>query len=42
MGAYTQKEAEAAIGLRTDNGPLQKAKEEAQAMEMETDNGIAT
>lgn len=35
---YTQKEAEAAIGLRTDNGPRQTARESAQDMEVEMDN----
>lgn len=35
---YTQKEAEAAIGLRTDNGPRQTAKENAQDVEVEMEN----
>lgn len=32
---YTQKEAEAAIGLRTDNGPRQTAKDNSREVEME-------
>jgi len=45
---YTQKEAEAAIGLRTDNGSRQAAKENTQDVEVEMensglmDNGVAT
>jgi len=35
---YTQKEAEAAIGLRTDNGPRQTAKENTQNVEVEMEN----
>jgi bud site selection protein 20 len=35
---YTQKEAEAAIGLRTDNGPKQAAKEKTQDIEVEMEN----
>ncbi|KAE8450042.1 hypothetical protein EG329_007181 [Mollisiaceae sp. DMI_Dod_QoI] len=35
---YTQKEAEAAIGLRTDNGPRQAAKENTQNVEVEMEN----
>ncbi|KUJ14730.1 zinc finger protein [Mollisia scopiformis] len=35
---YTQKEAEAAIGLRTDNGPKQAAKENTKDMEVEMEN----
>lgn len=35
---YTQKEAEAAIGLRTDNGPKQAAKEKTQDTEVEMEN----
>jgi bud site selection protein 20 len=35
---YTQKEAEAAIGLRTDNGPRQTAKENTQDVEVEMEN----
>jgi len=34
---YTQKEAEAAIGLRTDNGARQNSKDEVQAMDVEMD-----
>lgn len=38
---YTQKEAEAAIGLRTDNGPRQAAKDDTQSMEVEMeDSGL--
>ncbi len=37
-GAYTQKEAETAIGLRTDNGPRQTAKEKTKDMEVEMEN----
>jgi bud site selection protein 20 len=32
---YTQKEAEAAVGLRTDNGPRMAAKENVKDMEVE-------
>lgn len=32
---YTQKEAEAAIGLRTDNGPHHTSKESANEMDVE-------
>jgi bud site selection protein 20 len=45
---YTQKEAEAAIGLRTDNGPRQAAKENTQNVEVDMENsgfmddGVAT
>jgi len=35
---YTQKEAEAAIGLRTDNGPRQAAKENTKDTEVEMEN----
>jgi len=35
---YTQKEAEAAIGLRTDNGPRQAAKENTKDVEVEMEN----
>jgi bud site selection protein 20 len=35
---YTQKEAEAAIGLRTDNGPRQAAKENTMDTEVEMEN----
>lgn len=35
---YTQKEAEAAIGLRTDNGPRLAAKENTKDMEVEMEN----
>jgi bud site selection protein 20 len=35
---YTQKEAEAAIGLRTDNGPRQAAKDCTQDVEVEMEN----
>jgi len=34
-GPYTQKEAEAAIGLRTDNGPRMAAKDNMVEVEME-------
>lgn len=38
---YTQKEAEAAIGLRTDNGPRLAAKENTKDVEVEMeDSGI--
>ncbi|EPE25977.1 C2H2 and C2HC zinc finger [Glarea lozoyensis ATCC 20868] len=37
-GAYSQQEAEAAVGLRTDNGPRQAAKEKTQDMEVEMEN----
>jgi bud site selection protein 20 len=37
-GAYSQQEAEAAVGLRTDNGPRQAAKENTQNMEIEMEN----
>ncbi|RDL30445.1 C2H2 and C2HC zinc finger [Venustampulla echinocandica] len=40
-GAYTQKEAEAAVGLRTDNGPRQAAKDNTQDVEVEMeDSGL--
>lgn len=35
---YSQKEAEAAIGLRTDNGPRQAAKENTTNVEVEMEN----
>lgn len=35
---YSQKEAEAAIGLRTDNGPRQAAKENTKNVEVEMEN----
>jgi bud site selection protein 20 len=35
---YTQKEAEAAIGLRTDNGPRQAAKENTTDVEIDMAN----
>ncbi len=35
---YTQKEAEAAIGLRTDNGPRQEAAEKMQDVEVEMED----
>ncbi|KAF4622674.1 hypothetical protein G7Y89_g14349 [Cudoniella acicularis] len=35
---YTQKEAEAAIGLRTDNGPRQAAKDKTQDTEIEMED----
>jgi bud site selection protein 20 len=35
---YTQKEAEAAVGLRTDNGPKQAAKENTKDIEVEMEN----
>jgi bud site selection protein 20 len=35
---YTQKEAEAAIGLRTDNGSRQAAKENTKDVEVEMEN----
>jgi bud site selection protein 20 len=37
-GPYTQKEAEAAIGLRTDNGPKMNAKENVKDVEVEMEN----
>ncbi|PMD20503.1 hypothetical protein NA56DRAFT_646191 [Hyaloscypha hepaticicola] len=37
-GPYTQKEAEAAIGLRTDNGPRQAAKENTKDVEVDMEN----
>jgi hypothetical protein len=38
---YTQKEAEAAIGLRTDNGPRQTATQSARDMEIDMeDSGL--
>lgn len=37
-GAYTQEEAEAAIGQRTDNGPRQAAKANTQDVEVEMEN----
>lgn len=45
---YSQKEAEAAIGLRTDNGPRQAAKNNTKDTEIEMEDsrllgdGIAT
>jgi bud site selection protein 20 len=39
---YTQKEAEAAIGLRTDNGPRQAAKDTTEDVEVEMNDGVAT
>ncbi len=45
---YTQKEAEAAVGLRTDNGPRMAAKENTKDVEVEMENsgfleeGLAT
>ncbi len=45
---YSQKEAEAAIGLRTDNGPRQAAKDNTRDTEIEMEDsrllgdGIAT
>jgi hypothetical protein len=35
---YTQKEAEAAVGLRTDNGPRMRAKENTKNTEVEMEN----
>lgn len=35
---YTQKEAEAAVGLRTDNGPRQAAKENTKDVEVDMEN----
>ena len=35
---YTQKEAEAAIGLRTDNGPKSAAKENTKDVEVDMEN----
>lgn len=35
---YTQKEAEAAIGLRTDHGPRQAAKENTKDVEVDMEN----
>lgn len=35
---YTQKEAEAAVGLRTDNGPRMAAKENVKDVEVEMEN----
>ncbi|CAG8954183.1 hypothetical protein HYFRA_00005803 [Hymenoscyphus fraxineus] len=37
-GAYTQAEAEAAVGMRIDNGPRQAAKEKTQDMEVEMED----
>ncbi|KAL3418025.1 C2H2 finger domain-containing protein [Phlyctema vagabunda] len=37
-GPYTQKDAEAAIGLRTDNGPRAAARENMQDTEVEMEN----
>jgi bud site selection protein 20 len=37
-GPYTQKEAEAAIGLRTDNGPRQAAKENTKDVGVDMEN----
>lgn len=34
---YTQKEAEAAIGLHTDNGPRQAAKDKTQDVEVDVE-----
>ena len=45
---YTQKEAEAVVGLRTDNGPRIVAKESVKDAEVEMENsefleeGLAT
>lgn len=45
---YTQKEAEAAVGLRSGNGTRQAAKEKPQDIEVEmedsglTEDGLAT
>ena len=40
-GPYTQKDAEAAIGLRTDNGPRITAKENTKNIEVEMeDSGL--
>lgn len=39
---YTQKEAEEAIGLRTDNGPCSQSQQKIQDIEMEiVDAGVA-
>ena len=35
---YTQKEAEAAIGLRTDNGPRQSARDNVDDVEVEMED----
>ena len=35
---FTQKEAEAAVGLRTDNGPRMAAKENVKDVEVEMEN----
>ncbi|KAE9369607.1 hypothetical protein N431DRAFT_345302, partial [Stipitochalara longipes BDJ] len=35
---YTQQEAEAAIGLRTDNGPRQAAQENTKDVEVDMEN----
>ena len=35
---YTQKEAEAAIGFRTDNGPRQSAKDNTKDVEVNMEN----
>lgn len=35
---YSQKEAEAAIGLRTDNGPRHSAKDNANDVEVEMED----
>jgi bud site selection protein 20 len=37
-GPYTQMEAEAAIGLRTDNGSRQAAKENTKDVEVDMEN----
>jgi len=39
---YTQKEAEAAIGLRTDNGPLQAERLQGQGMEVDMESADTT
>jgi bud site selection protein 20 len=37
-GPYTQKEAEAAVGLQTDNGPRQAANENTKDVEVDMEN----
>lgn len=37
-GAYTQAEAEAAVGMRIDNGPRQAAREKTHDMEVEMED----
>jgi len=39
---YTQKEAEAAVGLRTDNGPRQTARANTQDMEVDMSDSKAS